>query len=104
VIGARGGSAIITSLLQITLDVVDLGMELQEAVNAPRFHHQWLPDRLFVEKGGFSTDVTDALRRRGHDVAERGPKDEVFAILVERHTGWIRGAADARGYGVADGY
>src|SRR5262249_52634907 len=77
VLGSPGGPVIITAVLQVLLDVIDFKMELQEAVSAPRFHHQWRPDRLELERGGFPVDVQEALRRRGHEVVEMGPRAEV---------------------------
>ena len=103
VVGSPGGSAIITAVLQVVLGVADFDMELREAVDAPRFHHQWLPDRIGLEKG-FSADVWEALRRRGHVVVEADPRGEIQAILTDRDGAWIRGASDSRGYGLARGY
>jgi gamma-glutamyltranspeptidase / glutathione hydrolase len=102
VLGSPGGPAIITSLLQTLVNVVDFGMDLQAAVDAPRIHHQWNPDTLYVDQDAFPADVIEALRRRGHAVTPRGTKGDVQAILADG-TGWLRGASDARGYGVARG-
>ncbi|HKY34053.1 MAG TPA: gamma-glutamyltransferase [Candidatus Polarisedimenticolia bacterium] len=103
VLGSPGGPAIITSVLQAILNVVDFRMELQAAVDAPRFHHQWLPDQIALDEGAFPADVIEALRRRGHHVVERAPRGDVQAILVDRDQGWILGASDPRRYGVARG-
>ncbi|HET9481679.1 MAG TPA: gamma-glutamyltransferase, partial [Candidatus Polarisedimenticolia bacterium] len=73
VLGSPGGPAIITSVLQSLLNVIDHGMELQAAVDAPRFHHQWLPDRIALDRAGFPADVMQGLRRRGHEVLEASP-------------------------------
>jgi gamma-glutamyltranspeptidase/glutathione hydrolase len=91
-------------VLNVILDVADFGMELQAAVDAPRCHHQWLPDRLSCERDALSPDVIESLRRRGHEVALTGARGNVEAILFDREAGVWRGAADARGYGVAIGY
>ncbi|MFQ5701771.1 MAG: gamma-glutamyltransferase, partial [Acidobacteriota bacterium] len=104
VLGSPGGPTIITSVLQTMLDVMDFGMELQAAVDAPRFHHQWDPDRLFLDKGGFPRDVIDALVRMGYDVRERSPHGDIQAIQVDRESGWLYGASDPRGWGVSRGY
>ncbi|HZI94325.1 MAG TPA: gamma-glutamyltransferase, partial [Patescibacteria group bacterium] len=104
VLGSPGGAVIISAVLEVLLDIVDFRMELQTAVDAPRFHHQWRPDRIFLDKDGFPSDVIEALRRRGHDVVERAPRAEVQAIFVDRETGWLRGASDARGFGLSSGY
>ncbi len=67
VVGAPGGSRIITAVMQVILNVVDFGMNAQDAVDVPRFHHQWKPDKLYLEKG-FSPDTVALLKARGHDV------------------------------------
>jgi len=75
VVGAAGGRKIPGTVLQIVLDTVDFGMNVQEAIDAPRVHHQWLPDAIFYEPFGLSSDTVEALRARGHHVLER-PADE----------------------------
>ena len=73
-VGAPGGSRIPTAILQVILNVVDFGMNVQDAVDAPRIHHQWLPDRISAERG-ISPDTVALLKARGHDVdynARRG--------------------------------
>jgi gamma-glutamyltranspeptidase/glutathione hydrolase len=104
ILGSPGGPVIITAVLEVLLDVIDFRMELQAAVSAPRFHHQWIPDRIELDQGGFPLDVQQALRARGHEVIERSPRGDVQAILVDEPGGWIRGASDPRRYGVAKGY
>ena len=104
VLGSPGGAAIITSVTQVILDIIDFDVEPQAAVDAPRFHHQWLPDRISLDRGLFPVDVIDALKRRGHEVVEREPRGEVQAILIDPAGGWLRGATDARAQGVALGY
>jgi gamma-glutamyltranspeptidase / glutathione hydrolase len=68
VVGAPGGSRIITTVLQIIVNVIDHGMALQEAVDAPRMHHQWLPDTLAAEPFGFSADTVKSLTQMGYHV------------------------------------
>jgi gamma-glutamyltranspeptidase/glutathione hydrolase len=68
VLGSPGGSRIITTVLQIILNVIDFGMTLQEAIDAPRIHHQWLPDTLAAEPFALSADSTAALQRMGYRV------------------------------------
>lgn len=70
VLGAPGGSTIITAVLQTFLNVVEFGMSLPEAVAAPRFHHQWLPDNIRYEKGAFSEEVLEELTAMGHEFRE----------------------------------
>jgi len=104
VLGTPGGATIITTVLQVFLNVVEFDMELQAAVDAPRFHHQWLPDVLQLDAGGFPSDVVEALRRKGHVVETRPLRGDVQAIQRDADGSWLRGASDARGYGVARGY
>ncbi len=104
VLGSPGGSTIITSVLQVLLNVLDHGMPLQEAVDAPRFHHQWLPDVIRYELLMLPRDVADGLQRRGHvlEMAE-STLGNVEAIWFESD-GTILGAADPRGQGRAEGF
>jgi gamma-glutamyltranspeptidase/glutathione hydrolase len=104
VTGSPGGSRIITTVLQTVLNVVDFGMDVQEAVDAPRFHHQWQPDRIDVERRGFAADVLDRLRALGHVVAESSDMGDVHAILVDPKTLLRTGATDPRMDGLALGY
>lgn len=66
VLGAPGGSTIITSVMQVIINLVDHGMKLDQAIQAPRFHHQWMPDRVLTEPWALSADTLRALRARGH--------------------------------------
>jgi gamma-glutamyltranspeptidase/glutathione hydrolase len=104
VTGCNGGPRIITATLLSILNVVDYGMDVQEAVAAPRFHHQWVPDRLLVE-AAVPLDVIEALRSRGHqvEVSERN-WSKVQAIVVDPASGRHLGGSDPRGDGVALGY
>ena len=111
VVGSPGGSTIPTTVLQVTLNVLVHGLPLQAAVAAPRFHHQWLPDRTYVEKRGWPEDVLEALGRMGHTVYVRqtltGHKlmiGDVHAIYIEAESGLLLGASDPRHGGVAKGY
>ncbi len=101
-VGAPGGSRIPTAVLQVILNVVDFGMNIQDAVDAPRIHHQWLPDRLMVEPG-ISPDTIAILRARGHDVEQTTSVAQVAAIVSD--DGWLQGASDGRSAaGKAAGY
>ena len=102
-IGGPGGSRIPTAVLQVFLNVVDFGMNPQEAVDAPRFHHQWLPDAISVERG-FSPDALALLRSRGHEVREEQGAVAAVVELLVRDKGWLQGAADGRRFGRAAGY
>ena len=103
VLGAPGGSRIITAVMQVILNVIDFGMNVQEAIDAPRFHHQWKPDRLELEKG-FSPDTIALLKARGQNVEDNKPTvvARVEAILISG--GWLQGGQDGRGSGKAAGY
>lgn len=105
VLGAMGGSAIITSVAQTILNVVDHGMNIQEAVSAPRIHEQWLPDEISYEKQGLAFDVLDNLVKMGHKIQESvGYRAEVNAILICPKTGMFFGGADPRYEASALGY
>lgn len=82
VLGSPGGPRIITAVLETIVDIVDFGRSPQEAVAAPRFHHQWLPDTLFVERGGFPPETLTALAARGYHIAERQPWGAVELIAI----------------------
>ena len=101
-LGAPGGSRIINGVLQVLLNVLDFKMNIQDAVDRPRFHHQWKPDKLYLEKG-FSPDTVALLRKFGYRIAPIRSVAEVEAILVDRQ-GWLEGAFDGRGYGKVAGY
>ncbi len=97
-LGAPGGSRIITAVTQVLLYVIDFGMDVQQAIDQPRFHHQWLPDTLYLEPG-FSPDTRAALEKMGYKVASTSGVASVEAIMVERP----KAAVAARGGVVADG-
>ena len=82
VLGSPGGSRIISTVLEVILNVVDHGMEPQEAVNAPRLHHQWLPDELFSEPYALSADTKTALQAQGHRITEQTPWGSAEVIAV----------------------
>lgn len=102
-VGAPGGSRITTAVLQVILNVVDFGMNAQDAVDFPRFHHQWQPDKLFLESG-FSPDTVALLKARGHDVDYRPGSVSAVVELIVNDKGWLQGAADGRRPGKAAGY
>ena len=104
VIGSPGGPTIINTVLQVIVNVVDFGLTIQEAIDAPRVHHQWLPDELRMEIHGFSEDVTKALEARGHRLALHGFMGDAEGIMLEPTTGMRLGASDPRGDGHSIGY
>ncbi len=105
VIGSPGGSTIITTVLQVIVNVVDFGMNIKEAVDAPRIHHQWLPDKLYYEQGALTPGTIEALRGMGHILEERaGTQGLAEGLLFNRTKKTIDGASDSRGYGEAAGW
>ena len=88
-------------MLQVLVNVLDFRMNVQQAVDWPRIHHQWLPDELRME-WGFSPDTVDLLKARGHTIKEVASQGEVAAILL--HGGWLQGAADGRTDATAKGF
>src|SRR5579883_3497636 len=102
-VGAPGGSRIITSVTEVVLNVIDFGMNAQDDVDFPRFHHQWKPDKLYLERA-ISPDTVAILKAKGHDVdySQGAIGARVEAIVIDG--GWIQGGTDGRGTGKAVGY
>jgi gamma-glutamyltranspeptidase/glutathione hydrolase len=106
-VGARGGARIINAVLQITVNIIDHRMNIQQAIDAPRIHHQWFPDRVRFEPYGLSSDTMRALESRGHKLEEATtPKNIASAegIMIEEGTNMRLGASDPRNDGVPVGY
>ena len=105
-IGARGGTTISNTVLLIISNVIDHGMNLQEAIDSPRIHHQWLPDEIRDEPLGLSADTRRALEARGHKfVTKPFYIGNAQGIMIEEKTGIHLGASDAREEdGAAVGY
>jgi len=103
VLGAPGGSRIITAVLQVILNVIDFEMNVQDAIDFPRIHHQWKPDQLEFERG-ISPDTIAMLKKAGYPIEEDKPvvTARVEAILFS--DGWLQGGHDVRGTGKAAGY
>lgn len=97
VTGSPGGRTIINTVFDVVTGVVGQGLDGRAAVDAPRFHHQWLPDQLVVECGGIDSDTRAALAALGHDVVERPPQGSAQSIWVDPGTGVPVGIADERG-------
>ncbi len=105
VLGGRGGSRIITGVLQVIVNVIDFGMNIQEAVDMPRFHHQWYPDEIIIERYGLPADVLNNLTLRKHSLRITDSScGEVEAIHLDNNTGWIYGGPDPREGASAVGY
>jgi len=96
VTGSPGGRTIINTVLLTILNVVDFGMNAQEAVDAPRLHHQWLPDRINHERLGFSPDTLALLRARGHALREVSAQGVAEVIVVSPRDGVLEGGIDRR--------
>jgi gamma-glutamyltranspeptidase/glutathione hydrolase len=102
ILGSPGGSTIPTSVLQVILNYIVFGMNIQAAVNSPRIHHQWLPDKIDYENQALSMDVKENLQKRGHTIGDKRILGRVEAIAIEGD--FIFGATDPRGFGAAIGY
>ena len=98
VVGSPGGRTIINSVLQVILNVAEFDMGIQEAVNAKRFHHQWLPDQIRIEHPGvdLGVGVEGALTSMGHSVRVMGTQGSTHAIMIDPETGERVGAPDLR--------
>jgi gamma-glutamyltranspeptidase/glutathione hydrolase len=96
VVGSPGGRTIINTVLQIVLNIVDHDMNIQQAVDARRIHHQWLPDRISIEAEGATEQTAAQLRSMGHDVRIAGRQGSVHAIMLDASTGERLGAPDRR--------
>ena len=106
VIGTPGGRTIINTVLQTILNVVDHEMNIAQAVEAPRIHHQWLPNRISYEKFSLSPDTQEKLKEKGHELNQlSGSLGHAMGIYINHDKGWIMGAADSRAQdGGASGY
>ena len=101
--GSPGGSRIITTVAQSILNYTQLGLTLAETVAQPRFHHQWLPDMIYLEEGKFHISTKQALIRYGHNIRERPPFGDLQMIAVDP-SGLMEGASDPRHGGAVSGY
>jgi len=104
VLGSPGGGTIINTVLQVLLNALVYKMDILQAVSFPRFHDQWMPDRLILERVGFSADTIQKLREAGYQVDLRGAMGDCEGIEIDPHSGWMFGAADPRAGGKAVGY
>jgi gamma-glutamyltranspeptidase / glutathione hydrolase len=103
VLGSPGGPTIITTVANVLIGVVDFSLDIEEAVNAPRFHHQWLPNQILVEDR-LSPDTMNLLRSKGHKLDVRHFWGDGECIMVDPKTGERLGASDGRNNGKAVGY
>jgi gamma-glutamyltranspeptidase/glutathione hydrolase len=105
-VGAAGGPRIISTVLEIVLAVVDFHVSLQEALDAGRIHHQWMPDEVYWEPNGTNPDSRAALEKMGHKFREK-PLDHISdanAVMIDPKSGLRQGGADSRRSGVAVGW
>jgi gamma-glutamyltranspeptidase/glutathione hydrolase len=103
VLGSPGGPTIITTVANVLMGVVDYGLDIQEAVNAPRFHHQWLPDQVLAEDR-ISPDTIHLLQSKGHKIKTEHFWGDGECIEIDPKTGERLGASDGRNNGKAVGY
>ncbi|HVS80971.1 MAG TPA: gamma-glutamyltransferase [Pyrinomonadaceae bacterium] len=104
-VGSPGGPTIINTVLDVITNVIDYGMNIQQAIDAPRIHHQWLPDELVFEPYGLSGDTQNVLLARGHKLAKPRYLGDAEGIMIEEKTGVRLGATDPRrSDGLAVGY
>ncbi len=104
ILGSPGGPTIINTVMQVLLNFLVYKMDVRQAVASPRFHHQWMPDRLEVERWGFSADTIMKLEKAGYVIHYRDHLGACEAIAVDPSTGWRFGGADPRTDGKAAGY
>jgi gamma-glutamyltranspeptidase/glutathione hydrolase len=104
-LGSPGGPQIITSVLQVMLNIIDFGMSIQQAINEPRIHHQWMPDEVFVEPGALSNEVRDGLTKMGYVFhAKEEEEGDVQGIMIDWRNQDRLGGSDWRRGGKAAGF
>ena len=104
IVGSPGGSTIATVVLQVILNVLDFDMDIQQAIDMPRIHHQWLPDIINYEEFGLSLDVIQSLQNKGHKFGGIRVLGRCEGILVDFENKIFLGSTDPRGYGAAIGF
>ncbi len=104
VVGSPGGSTIITVVLQVILNKIEFEMNLEQAVNSPRIHHQWLPDEIYNEPFGIAKDVKQKLLEKNYKFGTNRILGLVEAITFDPASGEFVGVSDHRGDGLAEGY
>lgn len=103
-IGSPGGSTIITQVLQTIQNVIDFGMNIFDAIDAPRIHHQWLPDEIYHEPFGMSPDTKQRLIEKGHKFGSFRSLGRMEGIIIDSKEKIFYGTSDPRAYGKAAGY
>ena len=97
-IGTPGGRTIINAVMQVIINVIDHGMNIAEAVEAPRISHSWLPDRTAFQRVGFSPDTIRLYEMMGHDIYYRDYWGSAMGIFIDYDEGLLYGGADSRGF------
>ena len=108
IIGSPGGSTIITVVLQVILNCIDFNMDIREAIEAPRIHHQWLPDSIYYEPKSITDNTRKKLEAMGYNFVDEGAEQRILGIaegiMIDNKNKTIYGADDPRGGGLAIGY
>lgn len=108
VVGSPGGSQIITTVLQVVLNCIDFDMNIRQAIEAPRIHHQWMPDSIFYEQGALTEEVKQELTEMGYRFRDADVETRIIGIaegiMIDNKNKIIYGASDPRGGGLAAGY
>ena len=108
IVGSPGGSKIITSVLQVILNCIDFNMNIYDAIEKPRIHHQWIPDSIYYERNALSSNEKDDLIKMGYRFVDKDVDSRIIGIvegiLIDRRKNIVYGASDPRGGGLAIGY
>ena len=104
VLGSPGGSTIITTVAQIISNIVDYNMPIKDAIESPRTHHQWLPNKISIEQGALTQDAIDRLLEIGHEVSYKRSIGEANCIMYDKSRNLFYGVSDDRRNGQAVGY
>jgi len=108
IIGSPGGSTIITTVLQVVLNCIDFDMNIREAIESPRIHHQWMPDSIFYEQNALSPELRNELTKMGYHFWDQDAEIRLLGIaegiMIDNANGIIYGASDPRGGGLVVGY
>ena len=108
ILGSPGGSMIITTVLQVLMNCIDFNMNIQEAVDVPRIHHQWMPDKIYFEKFAINKDAMENLIKMGYDFSDMTDRiitiGLVNGIMIDQNNHIIYGTSDSRGNGSAEGF
>jgi gamma-glutamyltranspeptidase/glutathione hydrolase len=108
IVGSPGGSTIITTVLQVIMNCIDFRMNISQAIDAPRIHHQWYPDEIYSENFSLNKDTAEKLMKMGYLLANFNKEAKILGvaegIMIDHQNGVVYGASDPRGSGSAEGY